>query len=100
QVKKDVNVRRWFVAIPTTASAAESEFVSGRRWDRLKSGDTKLSVSVTADWPLTVSLKANGDDVLGRGARGPIPLQLVYESRDLKLTSRRPMKWQVVMNLE
>jgi len=100
QVKKDVKLRRWWLAIPTTATAAELEIVSGQRWDRLNFGESKLSVSVTADWPFAVSLKANGDDVLGRGARGPIPLQLVYEARELKLSSRRAVQWQVVMNLE
>lgn len=97
---RGVNVRRWWVAIPTTAATADVEFKAGRRWDRMKSGESSLAISVTADWPVDVSLKANGDDPLGRGARGPIPLQLVYESRGMLLTASKPIRWRLTLRLE
>jgi hypothetical protein len=100
KVTNGVKVRRWWLAIPTTASTAEVEFKAGVRWDRMKSGQTGLGISVSADWPLSVSLKANGDDALGRGARGPIPLQLIYESRDLQLSPGKPVRWRLVLKLE
>jgi hypothetical protein len=100
KVANDLKVRRWWVAIPTTASSAETEFVGGRRWDRMRFGESRLSISATADWPLSVSLKANGDDPLGRGARGAIPLQLVYESRELQLSPRKPLQWRVALSLK
>jgi hypothetical protein len=97
---KDLKLRRWWLAVPTTASTAEVELKARRRWDRLKFGGSNLAISVTADWPLTVSLKANGDDAFGRGARGPIPLQLIYESRELQLTPRRPARWRLILSVE
>jgi hypothetical protein len=66
----------------------------------MKLGQTSLGISVNADWPLSVSLKANGDDALGRGARGPIPLQLIYESRDLQLSPGKPVRWRLILKLE
>ena len=100
KVTSGLKVRRWWLAIPTTASTAEVEFKAGVRWDRMKFGQTSLGISVNADWPVSVSLKANGDDALGRGARGPIPLQLIYESRDLVLTPAKSVKWHLVLKID
>lgn len=100
KVTNGVKVRRWWIAIPTTASTAEVEFKAGVRWDRMKAGESSLAISVNADWPLNTSMKANGDDPLGRGARGPIPLQMVYESRDLQLTPGKRVRWRLILKLE
>ncbi len=100
KVTGDLKVRRWWVAAPTNASTTEVEFKAGRRVDRMKLGESNLAISVSADWPLTVSLKANGDDSLGRGARGPIPLLLVYESSELQLTPGKAAHWRLVLSLE
>jgi hypothetical protein len=96
-----MTAKRWWVAVPVTASTSQVEFNSGQRWDRMKVGDsTTLSIAATADWPLMISLKATGDGPLGRGARGPIPLHLIYEYRDLRLTPDKPGHWRIVLSLE
>lgn len=100
KVTKDVKVRRWWIAIPTTTSTADVEFKAGVRWARMKMAESSLAISVNADWRLIVSMKANGDGPLGRGARGPIPLQLVYESSDLQLSPGKAMRWRLVLRLE
>jgi hypothetical protein len=87
--QKALSVRHWWLAIPTTSSIAETVFTAKQRWDRMRFNGGQLAILATADWPLSVSLKTNGDDPLGRGARGPIPLQLVYETKDLHLMPRR-----------
>jgi hypothetical protein len=97
---RGVKLSRWWVAIPTTASTAEVEYQAGRRWDRMTSDDSKLSISVTADWPLTTSLKAAGDSPLGRGARDAVPLHLVYESTDLFLRPDKPAHWRLSLRVE
>jgi hypothetical protein len=96
---KALSVRHWWLAIPTTASTSETVFTAKERWDRMRFNGGQLAISATADWPLTVSLKANGDDPLGRGARGPIPLQLVYETRDLQLMPRKPVQWRLWLRM-
>jgi hypothetical protein len=95
-----VTVKRWWVAVPTTASTAKVDFKSGQRWDRMKVGESTLSVAATADWPFMISVNASGDGPLGRGARVPIPLHLVYESNDLRLTPHKAAHWRLVLRLE
>jgi hypothetical protein len=94
-----ITIRRWWVAAPSTASADQVDYQGGQRWDRLQVGDSTFSITASADWPLTISLKANGDGPLGRGARGPIPLNLIYESRDLHLSPGKPLHWRLILSL-
>jgi hypothetical protein len=93
----DVTFKRWRVAVPTTASRSEVFFDGGRRRDRLVSNDGTLEVSATADWPLTVSTQAAGGGALGRGARGGVPLHLVYEARDVSLKAGEPARWRITL---
>src|SRR5207253_5569033 len=67
-----VTVKRWWIAVPTTASTGQVEFKREQRWDRMNFGEATFSIAATADWPLMTSVKATGDGPLGRGARGPI----------------------------
>jgi hypothetical protein len=95
-----VTVRHWWVAVPTTAATTEVEFKQGQRWDRMNLGEATLSIAATADWPLRISVKATGDGPLGRGARGPLPLHLIYESSDVRLTPDKPAHWRLTLSLE
>jgi hypothetical protein len=93
----DVTFKRWRVAVPTTAARSEVLFDGGGRRDRLVSDAGTLEVSATADWPLAVSLQAAGGGALGRGARGGLPLHLVYEARDVSLRAGRPAHWRITL---
>ena len=95
-----VSVKRWWVAVPTTASSAQTQFKNGQRWDRMKVGESTLAIAANANWPLMTSLKASRDSPLGRGARAPIPLHLIYESRDLQLKPDKPAHWRLIFSLE
>ncbi len=95
-----ITIRRWWIAVPTTAAHNESSLFSGRRTDHFAFGQERLSISGWADWPLKVSLLATGDTALGRGARGAIPLHLIYESRDLRLEPNHAKTWHLVIELE
>jgi hypothetical protein len=96
-----ITIRRWWIAVSSTAAHNESSLVSGRRTDHFTSGPggTDLSITGWGDWPLKTSLLAAGDTALGRGARGAIPLHLVYESRDLFLEPNRAKTWHLVSEL-
>lgn len=95
-----LTLRRWWVAVPTTAARTEVNFENGRRWDRLQVDEGALDVSATADWPLSVSLLATGNSALGRGPRGAVPLHLVYETRELRLSARQPARWRITLKAE
>lgn len=100
---EDVTIRRWWVAVPTTAARDEVSFEQAQRRDLLDARDGALKVSMSADWhadALKVSLVATGNGALGRGARGAIPLHLVYETRDLHLVAGRPVTWLLFITEE
>lgn len=91
-----IAIRRWWVAIPTTAAACIPSTQENLRWNRFESPDGALEAAVpTADWPLAESLIAAGDGALGRGARGAVPLHWVFESRDLRLEPNHPVHWRL-----
>jgi hypothetical protein len=96
-----ITIRRWWIAVPSTAAHNESSLVSGRRMDHFvfDQGRMNLSTDARADWSLKTSLLATGDTALGRGARGAIPLHLIYESRDLHLEPNQAKTWHLVIEL-
>ncbi|MFL6256074.1 MAG: hypothetical protein ACJ74T_13780 [Pyrinomonadaceae bacterium] len=96
----DVTIQRWRVAVPTTAARSEVLFDGERRRDRLVFEGGTLEVSATADWPLAVSLQAAGGGALGRGARGGVPLHLVYEARDVRLKAGEAARWRITLKAE
>jgi hypothetical protein len=95
-----LTIRRWWVALPITDPRGEVEFAHGQRMDRFESNDGTLSTTANSDWPLRVSLVATGDSALGRGARGAIPLNLIYESRDLQLAPNKSRRWRTTITIE
>ena len=95
-----VTLKRWWIAVPTTAATGQVEFKQGQRWDRMNLGEATLSIAAAADWPLMISVKATGDGPLGRGARGQLPLHLIYESHDLQLKPDKPAHWRLTLRME
>jgi hypothetical protein len=93
----DVTLKRWRVAVPTTAARSEVNFDGGQRRDRFVSDEGTLEVSATADWPLNVSVQAAAGGPLGRGARGGVPLHLVYEARDVTLKAGQAARWRITI---
>jgi hypothetical protein len=96
-----ITIRHWWIAVSSTAPHNESSLIDGRRTDHFSFDQDRmdLSINARADWPLKTSLLATGDSALGRGARGGIPLLLVYESRDLRLEPNRANNWHLVIEL-
>jgi len=94
-----VLIRRWWVAVPTTGERSEMLMSGTQRWDIFHSREPGLAVAARADWPLEISLLATGDTALGRGARAPLPLHLVYESRDLRLAPNQNAHWRLTMKV-
>jgi hypothetical protein len=58
------------------------------RVDRFKSEKGSLDVSlVSASFPVKTTILATGSSALGRGVHGAIPLHVVFEARDIEVTS-------------
>jgi hypothetical protein len=95
---KPLKVRRLWLAIPSRNSHLETVELSGTRIDRLSSNGTILDVQVKhSDWPVQISADATGDDFLGRGDRGAIPLHLVLESKNISLVPGAPERWEITL---
>jgi hypothetical protein len=96
---KPLEIRRLWLAIPTRNTHFETLEVSGTRIDRLTSNGVTLDVQVIhSDWPLQISAYATGDDPLGRGDRGAIPLHLILESKDVSLTPGTAKSWEITLS--
>ena len=93
---KALKIRRLWLAIPTRNTHLETLELSGARIDRLTSNGVTLDVQVIhSDWPLQISAYATGDDSLGRGDRGAIPLHLILESKNVSLTPGATESWEI-----
>jgi len=90
---RERKVRRIWMAVPTRADHIETSYANGKRTDRLTSKEGVLDIRVLgSNWPAL----ATGDDPLGRGARGAIPLHLMLETaRGLSLAPRGSLKWEI-----
>jgi hypothetical protein len=96
---KPLRVRRLWLAIPSLYSRLETLDVGGHRIDRLTSDMETLDVQVKqSDWPLHISAVSTGDNPLGRSDRGPIPLHLILESKNIFLSPGAPQKWELTLS--
>src|SRR5580698_5601016 len=94
---KAVTIRRLWMAVPTKADHNETYLTDGARTDQLTAAHVTLDARVlSSDWPLRISAFAAGDDPLGRGDRGPIPLHLVFETtHELTLQPNSTKEWKI-----
>jgi hypothetical protein len=97
---KPLKIRRLWLAIPTRNNHLETLEVSGARIDRLTSNGVTLDVQVIhSDWPFQISAYATGDDSLGRGDRGPLPLHLILESTNVSLKQGTAGSWDIALSV-
>ena len=98
---KAVMVRRLWMALPARSDRIKTSVVMNVRSDRLISKEGILEVRVLrCDWPVQISAFATGDDPLGRGDRGPIPLHLIVETtQNLSFAPSVPRRWDIEFSI-
>ncbi len=96
---KDLKIKRWWVAVPTTADRSRIEMSQGKRSDVFDGREGTLRVTANADWPMTTSLAAAGDTKLGKGVLGAIPLHLIYSTEDLELKKDKKLTWKLTLEV-
>lgn len=95
-----LNVRRWKLAVPTTHTHVETSLSNNIRVDRFSSEAGSLEVKMlSASIPVTTRVFATGDSPLGRGVRGPIPLHLVFESKNLRVQPGKPIRFEFALTV-
>jgi hypothetical protein len=97
--EEDITLYRWWVALPSTLNR-DMQLAGSERQDLLMDENFGLLVSVKADWPVGISTWAPGDSALGRGARRPVPLHLIYESPHLHLPAKQDMHWRMTIKFQ
>jgi len=98
---KAVVVRRLWMAVPTRSDRIKTSVVNNARSDRLISKEGTLEVRVLrSDWLVQISAFATGDDPLGCGDRGPLPLHLILETaKNLSFAPRAPQGWDIEFSI-
>jgi hypothetical protein len=94
---KELKIHRVWMAVPSKANHITTNLTDGDRTDHLTSSQVSLDVRVlNSDWPLQISVFATGDDPLGRGDRGPIPLHLMLETlHELTIAPGTAQRWEI-----
>src|SRR6266542_5975075 len=98
--KQPVNIRRWWLTVPSSYPNVQTEFEHNTRVDRFSSGKASLEVRmVESSFPMTVEIFATGDSPLGRGVRGAIPLHLVFNSKNLgSVQPDKPLRTKLALS--
>ncbi len=95
-VSKSLSVRRLWWAIPSRYDHLETSYLQGTRSDRLTSEGKTLEVQVKdSNLPLEISAYATGNDPLGRGDRGPLPMHLIFQAKSISLKPATPLHWEL-----
>ena len=96
---KDLTVKNWRVAVPTTGDETYFETNGKTRTDFFRGREGTLSASAEADWQYKTSLLATGDSRLGKGALLPIPLHLIYAAQNIELRKNQPRRWKLTLTV-
>jgi hypothetical protein len=95
-----LNVNRLWLAIPSRYDHLETSYLPGARIDRLISEEKNLEVQVkNSDLLLEISAYATGNDTLGRGDRGPLPLHLILQTKSFSLMPSVPKRWELSLTI-
>lgn len=96
---KDITIKRWRFAVPSTADKARFKMKDGQRTDFLTGREGTLAVSAKSDWKLTPEIFATGDSRLGKGVLGAIPIHLIFEANNLQLKKDQKSTFEISLEL-
>ena len=94
--KQPITIKRWRMAVPSTHDRVETVTADFKRRDRFNSTAGSLEVEMSsATFHPRASIVATGDGPLGRGVRGAIPLHLVFETQNVVVDPKEPLKYRL-----
>ena len=91
----DVEIKLWKFAFPSTASSAYEAFQNGRTTFYMNGREGKSTVTFKVPDGTKIRTLATGDSKLGKGVLGAIPIHLVAETENIRLTSGQKMSWEI-----
>jgi len=93
---QSLDVRRLWFAIPSRYDHLETSYLQGTRLDRLIAEGKSLEIRVeNSNLPLNISAYAAGNDPLGGGDRGPLPMHLIFQAENFSLTPAKATYWEL-----
>jgi hypothetical protein len=95
---RPVKVRAIRLVWPSAFGRAETRLLGQRRIDRFIDVRGTIDVRVTG-LPAQAALRATGDGAAGKGARGPVPLVLEFETGPLTIGPGRPLAWDLAVTI-
>jgi len=98
--EKDITIKNWRVAVPSTGEKTWFEIKNNQRTDYFSGSEGTLGVTVKSDWKTNQSILATGDSRLGKGVLGAIPLHLIFESNNISIKKGQKMIWEITLELE
>jgi hypothetical protein len=92
--KQPVSIKQWRMVVPSTHDKVAT---TDQSWQfSSKAGSLEVQMSATNFNPRSYVIAA-GNSPLGRGVRGPIPLHLVFEVRDVVVDVQKPLKYRFIL---
>lgn len=94
---KDVEIKLWKFAFPSTASSSSMTSQNARQTFLLQGREGKSMVSFKVGEGTKIAVMATSDGKLGKGVLGAIPLHLVAETENIKLVSGQKFSWEITV---
>lgn len=92
---KDTEIKAWKFAFPSTANSFSSSR-TGQRWDvEMNGAEGTTLVSIEIPQGTKIGITATGDTKLSKGVLRAIPLHIVAENANIKLSAGQKMVWTI-----
>jgi hypothetical protein len=91
---KDLTLKNWRFAFPSTADRHRVETAKNKRFDVFTGDEGMLKINTEAAWNFETEILATGDSRLSKGVLRAIPLHHVLTARSINLKARKPLKWR------
>ena len=92
---RDVDIKLWKFAFPSTASSVLEEEQNGSRIYYLSGRDGKTVVKFSVGDGTRIGIMATGDGKLGKGVLGAIPIHIVAERENIRLAAGQKLSWEI-----
>lgn len=91
---KDLTLKNWKFAFPTTANRNRSEMIANKRFDIFEGDEGIIKTNAEADWKFNTEILATGDSRLSKGVIRAIPLHQILTTETIQVKAKKPQKWR------
>jgi hypothetical protein len=91
---KDLTIKNWKFAFPSTATRNRSEIIENKRFDIFEGDEGTIKTNAVADWKFKREILATGDSRLSKGVLRAIPLHQILTAETIQLKAKKPQKWR------